>query len=152
MTSVVDVCAAGIWIQMYDSYPESVFLTQWDQSQHLKQSKWAKANVSSHSTTLYYFVLRTNTVLCSWRLVPPRLPLLCTTCQHLGVDHRTVPAKTLGRHAVMLTGLLLPWSILFVQRHNVNRTSMHSECFAVCWNFCSTRKLQERDCSWSARE
>lgn len=85
----------------------------------------------------YYFVLRTNTVRC-------RLHLLCSTCQHPGVDHRTVPAETLGRRPVMLRGLLLPWSILFVQRHNISRISIHKECFAVCLNFCSTRELQER--------
>lgn len=85
---------------------------------------------------LYYFVLRTSAVPCSWRLVPARLCLLCSSCQHLRVDHRTVPAKTLERHAVTPTGLLLLWIILFVQTH-ISRTSIHGECFAVCWNFCS---------------
>lgn len=69
----------------------------------------------------YYFVLRTNTVLCGWRLVPTQLHLPCSTCQNFGIDHRTVPVNTPGRHTVMLTGLLIPWTILFAQRHTMSR-------------------------------
>lgn len=47
------VCATGIWAEMYESYLESVLLTQSDQSQHLKQNKWVDTDASSHSTALY---------------------------------------------------------------------------------------------------
>lgn len=37
--SIVVICATGIWTETYESYLESVLLTQSDQSQHLKQNK-----------------------------------------------------------------------------------------------------------------
>ena len=52
---------------MCESYPERVFLTQSDQSQHLKRNERADQNTSSS-------VLRTSTVLCSCRSAPAQLP------------------------------------------------------------------------------
>lgn len=62
----------------------------------------------------YCSIARSKAALCSWGLVPAWLCLLCSSCQHLGVEHRPVPAKTIGRRAVMLTGLLLHWAIYLV--------------------------------------
>lgn len=145
--STVVICATGIWTETYESYLESVLLTQSDQSQHLKQSKWLDTDASSHSTALYG-----GPTPCCAAEVLSLLGCACSAALASTLMLTTVPEKPLGRHAVMLIvqGESIP--ILFVQRCDISRTFVHEERFTLCRNFCSTRELQEWACSSSARE
>lgn len=142
------VCATGIWAEINESYLESVLVTWSDQSQHLKQiSGW----IQMHPATVLLCVKDEHCAVqlkfCPSLAVPAPLPLPGTWCWP-----QYCASQTLESHAVMLTGLLSPWTILFVWRYNISRTFIHKKYFTVCRNFCSTRKLQEWACSCSTRE
>lgn len=135
MGTVVDVCATGMNCdEMYESYLESVLLTQSDQSQHLKQNKRVDTDASSHSTALY----EGPTLCCAAEV----LSLLGCACSAAPASHSmltTVLCQPKPWQTFMLTGLLSPWTILCVQRYDISRNFIHRKCSTVLRNICSTR-------------
>lgn len=63
---------------------------------------------------------------CPFLAVPALLALPAPRCWA-----QCCASQTLGRHTVMLAGLLSPCTVLFVWKYHISRTLVHKECFSL---------------------